>query len=277
MASCNNNICRSIDANVDRRNLSKKRRKTTISSPVDSVSAADFLELKKAYRFVPANDVLVGKGKDGDDRKEFPYNSENLENKESSNLNTTWQERMAHKYHQCLFREYALADLSRCPSGGSVGLRWRTEKEVRSGKGQFTCGNKHCPFYDNDKNKNDGHGLLHYRSSSHDNADEGKRALALYYSGEESSEKEKEKQHVSKEAEEQYENTMLAKLIHGVGLHSYEVNFAYVEEGINKNELVKLRLCLRCAPILFASRGGAIGAKKARLKNTEALPSLSMK
>ncbi|KAM7268068.1 hypothetical protein ACFE04_010234 [Oxalis oulophora] len=25
-----------------------------------------------------------------------------------------------------------------------VGLRWRTEKEVISGKGQFICGNKHC-------------------------------------------------------------------------------------------------------------------------------------
>ncbi|XP_050260343.1 uncharacterized protein LOC126705385 isoform X2 [Quercus robur] len=27
---------------------------------------------------------------------------------------------------------------------GKIGLRWRAEKEVISGKGQFICGNKHC-------------------------------------------------------------------------------------------------------------------------------------
>lgn len=31
------------------------------------------------------------------------------------------------------------------------------------------------------------------------------------------------------------------------GLHSYEVNFAYTEHGNRKNELVKCRLCKRCA------------------------------
>ena len=27
---------------------------------------------------------------------------------------------------------------------GKIGLRWRTQKEVISGKGQFICGNKKC-------------------------------------------------------------------------------------------------------------------------------------
>jgi hypothetical protein len=27
---------------------------------------------------------------------------------------------------------------------GKMGLRWRTEKEVMTGKGQFMCGSKHC-------------------------------------------------------------------------------------------------------------------------------------
>ncbi|XP_057457108.1 uncharacterized protein LOC130748039 isoform X2 [Lotus japonicus] len=59
------------------------------------------------------------------------------------------------------------------------GYRWRTEKEVISGKGQFICGNKHCDEKD--------------------------------------------------------------------GLASYEVNFCYFEAGENKQALVKLVTCERCA------------------------------
>lgn len=40
-----------------------------------------------------------------------------------------------------LFREYAIADLSRYREG-KVGLRWRTQCEVVSGRGQFVCGAK---------------------------------------------------------------------------------------------------------------------------------------
>lgn len=54
-----------------------------------------------------------------------------------------WEVRMSVRYYQKLFREYALADLSRFREG-KIGLRWRTESEVVSGKGQFVCGNKRC-------------------------------------------------------------------------------------------------------------------------------------
>jgi protein FRA10AC1 len=54
-----------------------------------------------------------------------------------------WEVRMSVRYYRKLFREYALADLSRYREG-KVGLRWRTEMEVVAGKGQFTCGNKVC-------------------------------------------------------------------------------------------------------------------------------------
>ena len=56
---------------------------------------------------------------------------------------TDWQIRMSVRYYQQLFREYALADLSRY-NEGKIGLRWRTEAEVVTGKGQFICGNKRC-------------------------------------------------------------------------------------------------------------------------------------
>lgn len=40
---------------------------------------------------------------------------------------------MAKRYVSKLFKEYALADLSRCKTG-QVGLRWRVEREVIEGK-----------------------------------------------------------------------------------------------------------------------------------------------
>lgn len=55
----------------------------------------------------------------------------------------TWEQRLARKYYASLHREYALADMSRYREG-AIGLRWRTERELFDGKGQFTCGNKAC-------------------------------------------------------------------------------------------------------------------------------------
>ena len=54
-----------------------------------------------------------------------------------------YEQRMAKRYYDQLFREYTLADLSRYKEG-AIGMRWRTEAEVLAGKGQFSCGNKRC-------------------------------------------------------------------------------------------------------------------------------------
>ncbi|TMW55601.1 hypothetical protein Poli38472_010483 [Pythium oligandrum] len=106
-----------------------------------------------------------------------------------------WQVRMSVRYYRQLFREYALADLSRYEEG-KIGLRWRTEQEVVSGKGQFSCGNKRC--------------------------DERRR------------------------------------------LHSYELLFAYVEQGEKKRCLVKVRACEACARKLFYKKLKAAAEKKSR-------------
>lgn len=55
----------------------------------------------------------------------------------------TWEKRLAKKYYDKLFKEYCLADLSRYKEK-KIGLRWRVEKEVISGKGQFSCGALKC-------------------------------------------------------------------------------------------------------------------------------------
>eukprot|EP00877_Chromochloris_zofingiensis_P003571 jgi/Chrzof1/13214/Cz07g24200.t1 len=51
--------------------------------------------------------------------------------------------RLAKRYYAKLFKEYCIADLSRYKES-KVGLRWRTEQEVITGKGQFICGAKGC-------------------------------------------------------------------------------------------------------------------------------------
>ncbi|KAH3731849.1 protein FRA10AC1 [Pelomyxa schiedti] len=57
---------------------------------------------------------------------------------------SSWEKRMVKHYYDKLYREYCLADLSRYTTG-QVGLRWRTQKELLQGKGQFICGAKGCP------------------------------------------------------------------------------------------------------------------------------------
>jgi protein FRA10AC1 len=92
---------------------------------------------------------------------------------------TSWQDRMVERYHAGLYKEFALADLSR---PGKLGLRWRTRQEVVQGRGERSCGNKSCQFSAN--------------------------------------------------------------------LITLEVPFSYNEGGITKNELVKLRLCPSCKPMV---------------------------
>ncbi|KAL6981237.1 hypothetical protein U1Q18_022867 [Sarracenia purpurea var. burkii] len=101
---------------------------------------------------------------------------------EEDDMDPSWEQRLVKRYYDKLFKEYCIADMSQYKSG-KIGMRWRTEKEVKSGKGQFVCGNKHC----NEKD----------------------------------------------------------------GLASYEVNFSYFEAGENKQALVKLVTCERCAEKLL--------------------------
>ncbi|KAJ8919197.1 hypothetical protein NQ315_012185 [Exocentrus adspersus] len=60
----------------------------------------------------------------------------------------SWEVQFAKKYYDKLFKEYCIGDLSLYKEN-KIALRWRTEKEVIVGKGQFTCGNKRCEEKDN--------------------------------------------------------------------------------------------------------------------------------
>uniref|UniRef100_R4FQK7 Protein FRA10AC1 n=1 Tax=Rhodnius prolixus TaxID=13249 RepID=R4FQK7_RHOPR len=56
---------------------------------------------------------------------------------------TTWEERLARKYYDKLYKEFCIADLSRYKEN-MFAMRWQTENELVTGKGQFICGNKVC-------------------------------------------------------------------------------------------------------------------------------------
>ncbi|EKM48293.1 uncharacterized protein PHACADRAFT_202997 [Phanerochaete carnosa HHB-10118-sp] len=58
----------------------------------------------------------------------------------------TWEDKLARKYYESLYREYAVCDLKHYKSG-NFSLRWRTEEEVISGAGESTCGNTRCPLH----------------------------------------------------------------------------------------------------------------------------------
>ena len=53
--------------------------------------------------------------------------------------------KLVQAYHSRLFKEYCLTDFRLTPPNTSkLALRWRSEKEVISSKGQFICGNIPC-------------------------------------------------------------------------------------------------------------------------------------
>lgn len=69
---------------------------------------------------------------------QFLWDEDNHEDEPES-----WKARLAKKYYDKLFKEYCISDLTHYKYN-KIALRWRTEKEVIEGKGQFQCGNKKC-------------------------------------------------------------------------------------------------------------------------------------
>lgn len=95
-------------------------------------------------------------------------------------------------------------NLNLCAACAQVALRWRTEAEVVSGKGQFVCGEKHCSRSE----------LALSTSSPSEPASASSAAS-------------------SSKPTPTPERVRL--------LRTWEVNFAYVEHGVKKNALIKLR------------------------------------
>jgi protein FRA10AC1 len=191
--------------------LPKKRKVSSIVSP------SDYAELERHHRFLPS---------------------------QPNTSSTCWQERMVYRYHEHLYKDYVLADLTRA-SHKQIGLRWRTQKEVQAGKGSESCGNKHCPSH---------------QQTTTINGEFEREALSTYLEGDGLAQSERE------------ERALLKKLPYGILHTNFEVPFTYPEDNQTKTELVKLRLCARCAPRLFVSKGEAspsIAARRARFNSID--------
>jgi protein FRA10AC1 len=107
------------------------------------VSEADHELLRESYSFIPPPPPAS--------TQRMQANQKTTNDTTTTTTTTTWTDRMVQNYHDQLYKEYALADLSRGP--GKIGLRWRTEQEVKNGRGEMTCGNKHCPITDHPINQ----------------------------------------------------------------------------------------------------------------------------
>ncbi|KAK4428814.1 protein FRA10AC1 [Sesamum alatum] len=120
---------------------------------------------------------------------------------EEDDMTPSWEQRLVKRYYDKLFKEYCIADMSQYKTG-KIGLRWRTEKEVISGKGQFVCGNKHC---------NEKDGLSSYEVNfSYFEAGERKQALVKLVACERCAEKlyfkkQKEKEQLRRKENEKHQ------------------------------------------------------------------------
>ncbi|KAG6328803.1 hypothetical protein ID866_10285 [Astraeus odoratus] len=59
---------------------------------------------------------------------------------------TSWNDQLAEKYYNSLYREFAVCNLKHYKSG-NFALRWRTENEVLDGTGETTCANMRCKHH----------------------------------------------------------------------------------------------------------------------------------
>jgi protein FRA10AC1 len=95
-----------------------------------SQDRTDYDVLRDNHRFLWSSD----EEEDADDEKK---------DASTGDRNKEWEKRLAKKYYDQLFKEYAICDLSRFKEK-KVAMRWRIEEEVVRGKGQFICGEKDC-------------------------------------------------------------------------------------------------------------------------------------
>ncbi|XP_078269015.1 protein FRA10AC1 [Rhinoraja longicauda] len=115
--------------------------------------AMDAYERHKKY----INDYLLYYGGSKEDLKRSTVNDKTDQDvikenhrflwTDNDEADMNWEKTLAKKYYDKLFKEYCIADLSQYKHN-KIGFRWRVDKEVISGKGQFCCGNKYCEVKD---------------------------------------------------------------------------------------------------------------------------------
>lgn len=154
--------------------------------------------------------------------------------RESDEVDLSWEDQLAVKYYNSLFRDYCVVNLKHFRSGrvGSlyllnilevarltanseqIALRWRSELEVLSSIGVLTCGSLRCTY--------------HQPSLVNPSPSRSSR-------------------HAPEQDEEELP-------LVPTRLTSYQVPFQYVELGTQKEALVQVVLCRECGKKLSGSR-----------------------
>ncbi|PLW21730.1 hypothetical protein PCANC_02876 [Puccinia coronata f. sp. avenae] len=147
--------------------------------------------------------------------------------RDSDEQNLSWEDALAKKTYDQLFKELAVCDLSRWKEG-KVAMRWRTASEVVDGKGHFTCANLRCPHHELSLNTLP----RSLPKKSH--------SLAAFA-----------------DFQDQHSFIPLEDFSSDAGrtepspstvpLQELQTSFGYLEHGVRKLAEVKLNLCKRCA------------------------------
>ncbi|KAG5539061.1 hypothetical protein RHGRI_019573 [Rhododendron griersonianum] len=115
----------------------KEARKQQYQAHIRGLNAYD-----RHKKFVNDYAGFYGKGQPAQEKLPVKTDQDTLREgyrfirSEEDDLDPSWEQKLVKRYYDKLFKEYCIADMSQYKSG-KIGLRWRVEKEVISGKGQF--------------------------------------------------------------------------------------------------------------------------------------------
>ncbi|EFP93419.1 uncharacterized protein PGTG_19496 [Puccinia graminis f. sp. tritici CRL 75-36-700-3] len=140
--------------------------------------------------------------------------------------NLSWEDALAKKTYDQLFKELAVCDLSRWKEG-KVAMRWRTANEVVDGKGHFTCANLRCIHHE-----------LGLKSPPRSLSKKA-HPLGAFANF--------EAQHSFIPLEEFSRAGERSELTPQIPLQELQTSFGYLEHGVRKLAEVQLNLCKRCA------------------------------
>lgn len=152
-----------------------------------------------------------------------------------------WEDQLASKFYDSLFKEYAVVNLKHYKSG-AVALRWRTEEEVLSGIGHLTCGSLRCRYHEPSPS-------IVAAAQQQQQADDAASTTTT-------------EEEVDVPLADPDSETPLVE----ARLEELEMPFGYLEQGVKKSALVKVVLCRECAKKL---RYGRQKAKEIRAEKEE--------
>ncbi|KAG6789506.1 hypothetical protein POTOM_005606 [Populus tomentosa] len=227
----------------------REERKQQYQSHIRGLNAYD-----RHKKFLNDYVNYYGKGKSTNEKLPIKTDRDTLREgyrfirSEEDDMDASWEQRLVKRYYDKLFKELfedialltchttRLASIAKCFGTikalwklttllDLIGLRWRTENEVISGKGQFICGNKHCDVKD---------GLASYEASVYTSSNKFNSIIVcmLVYS-------------LSIVTSCSLNLATVSFLCMIFAFRCLQVNFSYFEAGENKQALVKLILCDR--------------------------------